>query len=96
MSCLCPLSRDLLNCYTPGAPFSFGDVVHVSGVGDFIVEDTMNARWDNRVDVWFPDRMEALRFGVRGVYITLVETEDTFQANQLSESGALATSKNGL
>lgn len=64
------LSRDLLTRYTPGAPFSFGDEVHISGLGDFLVEDTMNARWTNRVDVWFPTRTEAIRFGVREVYLS--------------------------
>ncbi len=64
------LSRDLLDRYTPGAPFSFGDYVHISGLGDFLVEDSMNARWDNRADIWFPSRVEALRFGVREVYLT--------------------------
>ena len=64
------LSRDLLTHYTPGAPFSFGDYVRIPGLGNFLVEDSMNARWDNRVDIWFPSRMEALRFGVRRVYLT--------------------------
>lgn len=59
------LSRDLLKRYNPGAPFSFGDVVHISGLGDFIVEDSMNGRWRRRVDVWFPSRGAAIEFGHR-------------------------------
>ncbi|UCG50392.1 MAG: 3D domain-containing protein [Candidatus Latescibacterota bacterium] len=72
------LSRDLLSEFTPGAPFSFGDRVHLSGLGDFLVEDVMNARWSNRADVWFPSRGDALCFGARNVYLsrTLAEERD--------------------
>jgi len=63
------MSRDLLRRYTPEAPFDFGDVVHISGVGDFVVEDSMNARWRRRVDVWFPSRTAAVSFGRRDVII---------------------------
>jgi 3D (Asp-Asp-Asp) domain-containing protein len=41
------LSRDLLRRYTAAAPFDFGDRVHVSGLGYFIVEDSMNRRWES-------------------------------------------------
>jgi 3D (Asp-Asp-Asp) domain-containing protein len=64
------LSRDLLREYTPGAPFSFGDRVRVHGLGEFLVEDVMNARWSNRIDVWFPSRDEALWFGRREMVIS--------------------------
>jgi 3D (Asp-Asp-Asp) domain-containing protein len=63
------LSRDLLRRYNPDAPFSFGDVVTISGVGDFIVEDSMNERWRRRVDVWFPSRAAAVSFGRREVIL---------------------------
>jgi len=69
------LSRDLLTRYTPGAPFSFGDRVEIPGVGYFIVEDSMNARWSNRADIWFSSRTDALRFGVRQVYLTATPEE---------------------
>jgi 3D (Asp-Asp-Asp) domain-containing protein len=64
------LSQDLLREYTPGAPFSFGDRVHVYGVGYFLVEDSMNSRWTNRIDIWFPSRDEAVRFGIRQVVLS--------------------------
>jgi len=64
------VSQDLLREYTPGAPFSFGDRVKIYGVGDFIVEDSMNSRWTNRIDIWFPSRDEAIRFGLREVVIS--------------------------
>jgi|GEM_PF-1886564 len=63
------MSRDMLRRYNPQAPFSFGDIVHVSGIGNFIVEDSMNPRWRRRVDVWFPNRSAAFRFGRRRVTI---------------------------
>ncbi len=63
------MSRDLLRRYNPEAPFAFGDVVHISGLGDFVVEDSMHPRWRRRVDVWFPSRSEAVRFGRRRVIV---------------------------
>ena len=63
------MSRDMLRRYNPDAPFSFGDRVHISGIGDFIVEDSMNPRWRRRVDVWFPSRTAAFQFGRRRVIL---------------------------
>jgi 3D (Asp-Asp-Asp) domain-containing protein len=77
------LSRDLLKRYTPGAPFDFGDRVHVPGLGEFIVEDSMNSRWNNRIDIWFPSRLEAVRFGVKEVYLRTID-EDLTQPDELS------------
>jgi 3D (Asp-Asp-Asp) domain-containing protein len=57
------LSRDLLRRYTPGAPFAFGDRVLIPGVGEFVVEDTMNKRFSQRVDIWFASRSEARHWG---------------------------------
>ena len=66
------LSRDLLRRYNPRAPFSFGDVVHISGLGDFIVEDSMHWRWRRRIDIWFPAPHLAWRFGKREVTISML------------------------
>jgi 3D (Asp-Asp-Asp) domain-containing protein len=57
------LSRDLLREYTPGAPFMFGDEVEIRGVGVFTVEDTMNPRYEKRVDIWFTSRNQARQWG---------------------------------
>lgn len=57
------LSRDLLATFTPGAPFDFGDEVELEGLGRFIVEDTMAARYTKRADIWFPSRAVAIRWG---------------------------------
>ena len=39
----------------------------------FVVEDTMNPRKRNRIDVWLPDRSTAFRFGVRNVRVTVLQ-----------------------
>ncbi len=66
------LSRDLLRTFTRGAPFDFGDWVVLPGVGVFIVEDTMNARWRGRADIWFHERHDALHWGRRQASIALL------------------------
>lgn len=37
-------------------PDKFGDKI-------FVVEDRMHRRFQNRIDIWFPDRKSALKFG---------------------------------
>ncbi len=59
------LSRDLLRKYTPGAPFEFGDIVELEGIGRFQVEDTMARRFSRRADIWFESTRVALRWGKR-------------------------------
>jgi len=39
----------------------------------FIVEDRMNARFNNRVDIWFPTRDEAKKFGAKWLEIEILE-----------------------
>jgi 3D (Asp-Asp-Asp) domain-containing protein len=39
-------------------PEIFGDQI-------FIVEDRMNKRFKNRIDVWFPSKEDALNFGIK-------------------------------
>ncbi len=45
-------------------PDYFGDQI-------FIVEDRMNARYTNRIDIWMADRSDAIEFGVRTVAIEI-------------------------
>ncbi len=52
------VSRDLLRI------LPYGTRVWVDG-REFIVADTMARHWRNRIDIPFPSRGEALRFGVR-------------------------------
>lgn len=64
------LSRDLLRRYTPDAPFKFGDIIHIAGVGDFVVEDSMNRRWERRADIWFESLDAARAFGRRTLVVS--------------------------
>jgi 3D (Asp-Asp-Asp) domain-containing protein len=57
------LSRDLLQEFTPGAPFRFGDRVELEGIGVFTVEDTMHPRYQKRADIWFTSRESAQHWG---------------------------------
>ena len=41
----------------------FGTKVEIDGLGMFEVQDRMNSRHDNEMDIWFPDRVSALEFG---------------------------------
>lgn len=66
------LSRDLIRRYNPDAPFTWGDRVHLEGVGEFVVEDSMNARYRNRVDIWFPDRRSAANWGIQKLTLSPV------------------------
>ncbi|MFH1679367.1 MAG: hypothetical protein ABIH26_01840 [Candidatus Eisenbacteria bacterium] len=67
------LSRDLIRAFNPTAPFRFGDRVRVEGIGEFVVEDTMNERWSRRADIFLESTEEAIRWGKRRLAITLVE-----------------------
>jgi 3D (Asp-Asp-Asp) domain-containing protein len=67
------LSRDLLQTFTPDAPFDFGDKVLIPGVGIFEVRDTMAPRWKERADLWFNTQGEARDWGCRTVFVTRVE-----------------------
>ena len=65
------LSRDILRRYNGQAPFTFGDAIHISGIGDFVIEDSMNRRWRKRLDIWLPSREAAADFGIRRVTVTM-------------------------
>ena len=69
------LSRDLLQRYTPGALFDFGDRIYIAGLGEYSVEDSMNRRWKKRIDIWFPSRSEAFYFGKKNLYISKLGPE---------------------
>ena len=47
-------------------PQLFGDKV-------FVVRDRMNARFQNRVDVWMLKRSSAMKFGIRSAKIEIIE-----------------------
>ena len=53
----------------------FGTAVKIPDLyGDkiFIVEDRMNKRYLQRVDIWFPERQHALEFGIKQIRIEIV------------------------
>lgn len=76
------LSRDLLSHYTPGAPFKYGDVVHLSGIGEFVVEDCMAGRWERRADIWFASLDDARRFGKRRVVLSGPYGAEEYEASR--------------
>jgi len=83
------LSRDLLREFTPGAPFRFGDIVELEGLGVFTVEDTMNPRYAKRADIWFQSRQAAARWGNRTLHLS--------QLTPIAQASAyLAQSDDGL
>jgi 3D (Asp-Asp-Asp) domain-containing protein len=54
----------------------FGTTIKIPEVyGDkvFIVEDRMHRRFQKRIDIWFPDRRSALRFGYKELKIQILE-----------------------
>jgi len=87
------LSRDLLKRYTPGAPFDFGDVVHIAGLGEFVVEDSMASRWQRRADIWFESVDDAREFGRHKAVMTGPYGLTTGQ--ELSRSITVASAKAG-
>ncbi|MDO8443181.1 MAG: hypothetical protein Q7S81_02920 [bacterium] len=50
-------------------PELFGDKI-------FTVDDRMNRRYQNRVDIWFADRTSAINFGIKNSVIEIVPTVD--------------------
>jgi 3D (Asp-Asp-Asp) domain-containing protein len=87
------MSRDLIRRYSPNALFSFGDTIRISGLGDFVVEDSMHPRWQNRVDIWFPSPDAARNFGKRHVVVTkpLDSTDVDDETAEAGEAGSVVT-----
>ena len=78
------LSRDLLRQIPYGSIVRIEDLGNwgngrgrgtynrmLAGV-NFIVEDTMNARKRNTVDVWMPSRRGAIQWGARQIRVTVI------------------------
>jgi 3D (Asp-Asp-Asp) domain-containing protein len=77
------VSRDLLRGIPYGSRVLLQDLGSVKGRGVgrfnyllrnrvFIVEDTMNPRIKNRIDIWMPNRRLALNFGARKLQVTVL------------------------
>lgn len=56
----CAVSRDLLKRW--GGPLEYGDLVYIEDVGFKFVNDTMNKRHRNAVDVWVESQNEEKKF----------------------------------
>jgi len=64
------------NFYVNGYRVPFGTLVRIPeiyGEKIFVVEDRMNSRYTNNIDIWFPERSLALEFGAKKVTIEIVE-----------------------
>jgi len=64
------------NIYVNGRRIPFGTLVRIPAIyGDkvFVVEDRMNVRYQNNIDIWFPERQLAKEFGRKKVTIEIVE-----------------------
>jgi|APSaa5957512535_1039671.scaffolds.fasta_scaffold189716_1 3D (Asp-Asp-Asp) domain-containing protein len=63
------LSRNLLKKFDAEAPFDWGHEIYIiidgDSLGPFIVEDAMNKRYKDYVDIWHPTREEANNWGVK-------------------------------
>ena len=64
------------NFYVNGQRVPFGTMVRIPEVyGDrvFIVEDRMNIRYSNNIDIWFPNISLARDFGAKRVTVEIIE-----------------------
>lgn len=64
------------NFHLNGKRVPFGTKVmipEIYGEKIFIVEDRMNSRYTNNIDIWFPERSLARSFGSKNVVIHIVE-----------------------
>jgi len=62
--------KDLGNYYNGRGAGRFQDILDDQGY--FIVEDTMHQRKRQQIDVWFPKKSQALRWGIRQVELEVV------------------------
>ena len=66
------LSRDLLRVFPYGSRVTLQDSAGLLTGRVFIVEDTMNVRLSNTIDIWMGSRAQAYQWGARTVTITAV------------------------
>lgn len=52
--------------------YPFGTKIHIEGYGTYIVEDRGGAIGKNKVDIYFEDESEALKFGRRKVRVIIL------------------------
>ena len=66
------LSRDLLRVFPYGSRVTLQDSAGLLTGRVFIVEDTMNVRLSNTIDIWMGSRAQAYQWGARTVTVTAV------------------------
>lgn len=67
------VSRDLLK----KGIVKYGDTIYIYEVGKFYsIEDTMNERYTNRLDIFMEDTKEARKFGLRIVHFSVLGKEE--------------------
>ncbi|WP_293912203.1 hypothetical protein [Deinococcus sp.] len=66
------LSRDLLRTFPYGSRVTLQDSAGLLNGRVFVVEDTMNARLRNTIDIWMGSRSQAYQWGARTVRMTAV------------------------
>jgi 3D (Asp-Asp-Asp) domain-containing protein len=49
-----------------------GTVVHIEGMGTFVVKDTGGDIKGSRIDIWMPARSQAMKFGRRKVQVRVI------------------------
>jgi len=73
----CAVSRDLLKAN--GGPLEYGDLIYVEGFGYRFVNDTMNKRMKQHIDLWVPTYSEERKVGITSGKIYLVKREEVCQ-----------------
>lgn len=53
--------------------WTFGKRVYIKNVGIFVIEDVMNPRWKNKLDVFMFDRDRAIQFGLKNTKAVLLD-----------------------
>lgn len=70
----CAVSPDLLK--KNGGPLNYGDLVYVEGIGFKFVNDVMNKRNRNAVDIWVRNYSEEKKIGVQKQRVFLIKIQE--------------------
>lgn len=77
------VSRDLLKRW--GGPLDYGDWIYVEGFGIKVINDCMNERHKNRVDIWVKTYAEEKEVGIRTGRIWIIKVDKVDTKEQISE-----------
>lgn len=66
----CAVSQDLLKEH--GGPLDYGDLIYVDGFGFRFINDCMNQRHKNSIDLWVKTKDDESKVGVRKLKVYLV------------------------